>query len=117
MLDRIFHSLNVYHHFLMHACSQVITPLTSLLFAAILLCVVGAVAGPQESPKYVAIILHCLALVLFKISTCPDQLEEENVAKIVKQVLSGGSPDTVDLCNFSIHVKRVPKRTNNPHPI
>jgi len=30
---------------------QVITPLTSLLFAAILLCVVGAVAGPQESPK------------------------------------------------------------------
>jgi len=82
-----------------------------------MLCVIGAVAGPpQESPKYVAIILHCLALALFKISTCPDQLEE-NVAKIVKQVLSGGSPDTVDLCNFSIHVERTQKRTSNPHPI
>ena len=38
--------------FLFSAHSHIITPLVSLLFATLLICVIGAGAGMQESPRY-----------------------------------------------------------------
>ena len=43
---------NLVFLFLFCACSHIATPLVSLLFATLLICVIGAIAGAQESPRY-----------------------------------------------------------------
>ena len=43
---------NLVFSFLFSACSHIATPLVSLLFATLLICVIGAAAGVQESPRY-----------------------------------------------------------------
>ena len=50
--------------FLFCACSHIATPLVSLLFATLLICVIGAVAGVQESPRYAGISTE-LKLVIY----------------------------------------------------